>query len=172
MLLRPVLPAAALLALLALPALAQQRPPAAAGPSRIGSFQDWTAASYQEGGQRICYAFARASRSDPARSGVILTVTHRSQGRDQVAINAGYAFPRNAEVTVTVGATELPFYTGGSNAFARDGRAAVAAFRNGATAASRGPGPNGRGTATDSFSLSGFSAAYDAISRECPAGRR
>jgi hypothetical protein len=80
MLLRPVLPAAALLALLALPALAQQRPPAAAGPSRIGSFQDWTAASYQEGGQRICYAFARASRSDPARSGVILTVTHRSQG--------------------------------------------------------------------------------------------
>ena len=30
----------------------------------------------------------------------------------------------------------------------------------------------GRGNATDTFGLSGFSAAYEAISQECPAGRR
>jgi hypothetical protein len=48
----------------------------------------------------------------------------------------------------------------------------VAAFRGGATAVSRGPRAGGRGTATDTFSLTGFTAAYEAISQECPAARR
>jgi hypothetical protein len=103
---------------------------------------------------------------------VILTVTHRTQGRDQVAITAGYAYPRNANVTVAVGNTNLAFYTSGNSAFANDGRGAVAAFRGGANAVARGPRAGGRGTATDTFSLSGFTAAHTAISQECPASRR
>lgn len=176
---RSVLMLTALAALVAIPALAQQRGGAAQTqpqqqqqPRRLGDFQAWTAAVHQEGGQKVCYAFTRATRTDPAREGVILTVTHRVNGRDQVALSAGYAYPRNAAVTVAVGQTQIPFYTGGNSAFARDGRAAVAAFRGGLTATARGPRAGGRGTATDTFSLSGFSAAYEAISQECPAGRR
>lgn len=163
----------ALAALASVPAFAQQRGAAQApSPRKLGDFQDWTAAVHTESGQKVCYAFTRASRTDPSREGVILTVTHRSQSRDQVAISAGYAYPRNAAVTVTVGQRELPFYTSGNSAFARDGRAAVAAFRSGASAVARGPRAGGRGTATDTFSLSGFTAAYEAISQECPASRR
>jgi hypothetical protein len=164
-----------LMSLVAAPALAQQRNGAAApqGPRRLGDFQAWTAAVHTEGGQKVCYAFTRATRTDPSREGVILTVTHRANGRDQVALTAGYTYPRNAAVTVTVGQRELAFYTGGNSAFAREGRAAVAAFRGGATAVSRGPRAGGRGVATDTFSLTGFTAAYEAISEECPpAGRR
>lgn len=163
-----------LVALAVGPALAQQRSGAAGGnaPRRLGDFQAWTAAVHSEGGQKVCYAFTRASRTDPSREGVILTVAHRASGRDQVAVSAGYAYPRNAAVTVTVGQTQLPFYTGGNSAFARDGRASVAAFRGGATAVARGPRAGGRGVATDTFSLSGFTAAYEAISQECPASRR
>jgi hypothetical protein len=62
---------------------------------------------------------------------VLLTVTHRQAGRDTVTISAGYAFPRGAEPTVSVGGTDLPFYTSGSTAAARDGAAAVRAFRTG-----------------------------------------
>jgi hypothetical protein len=168
--------ATVLSALVIVPAIAQQRAPAPTaqqqGPRRLGDFQDWIAAVHTEAGQKVCYAFTRAQRSDPARDGVILTVTHRTASRDQVALTAGYAYPRNAAVTVTVGQRELPFYTGGNSAFARDGRAAVAAFRGGANAVARGPRAGGRGTATDTFSLTGFSAAYDAISQECPAARR
>jgi len=156
-------------------ALAQQRGAASAAPRALGSFQDWTAATHMEAGKKVCYAFTRASRSEGAgnRQNVILTVTHRQQGRDQVALRAGYTYARNAEVEVKVGSNDLPFYTAQDNAFAREGAKAVAAFRNGASAVATGPGPQGRGTATDTFSLSGFSAAYDAISRECPpAGRR
>ena len=163
----------ALAALVAVPALAQQRGAAQApAPRKLGDYQDWTAAVHNEAGQKVCYAFTRASRTDPQRDGVILTVTHRTGGRDQVALTAGYTYPRNAAVTVAVGTTQLAFYTGGNSAFARDGRAAVAAFRAGANAVARGPRAGGRGTANDTFSLSGFSAAYDAISQECPAGRR
>ena len=164
----------ALVSLAVVPALAQQRGAANTpqGPHRLGDFQSWTAAVHSEGGQKVCYAFTRATRTDPTREGVILTVTHRASGRDQVALSAGYTYPRNAAVTVTVGQTALPFYTGGTSAFARDGRAAVAAFRAGAQAVARGPRAGGRGNATDTFTLSGFSAAYDAISQECPASRR
>lgn len=173
---RSVLMLSALVALLAVPALAQQRGGAAPAqqqqPRRLGDFQAWTAAVHQESGQKVCYAFTRATRTDPEREGVILTVTHRANGRDQVALSAGYSYPRNAAVSVAVGQTQLAFYTGGNSAFARDGRAAVAAFRAGLTATARGPRAGGRGTATDSFSLSGFTAAYEAITQECPAGRR
>ncbi len=173
---RAALLSLSLSALVVVPAIAQQRAPAPTaqtqGPRRLGDFQDWIAAVHTEAGQKVCYAFTRASRSEPAREGVILTVTHRAASRDQVALSAGYAYPRNAAVTVAVGSRDLAFYTGGTSAFARDGRAAVAAFRGGATAVARGPRAGGRGTATDTFSLTGFSAAYDAISQECPAPRR
>ena len=163
----------ALAALVTVPAFAQQRGGAQpAGPRKLGDFSDWTAAVHTENGQKVCYAFTRASRTDPQRDGVILTVTHRASSRDQVALTAGYAYPRNAAVTVAVGNNQLPFYTANNSAFARDGRAAVQAFRGGANAVARGPRAGGRGTATDTFSLSGFSAAYDAISQECPAPRR
>jgi hypothetical protein len=155
-------------------ALAQQQQAAQAGPRALGSFQDWTAATYMEAGKKVCYAFTRASKSEGGgtRQNVMLTVTHRQQGRDQVAVRAGYTYARNAEVEVKVGATGLPFYTAQDNAFAREGAKAVATFRGGADAIARGTGPQGRGTAVDSFSLSGFTAAYEAIGKECPAGRR
>jgi hypothetical protein len=168
-------------------ALAQQRtaqpsPQQQARPRKLGEFQSWTAVTHTEGGQKICYAFARASRAEgvPSRQAqsVMLVVTHRPQGRDQVAFRAGYNYPRNADggdpVKLVVGQTELPFYTSQDSAFARDGRAAVAAFRGGREVQARGPGPNGRGQATDVVPLAGFGAAYDAISRECPmpGGRR
>ena len=172
----PILAALVVALLLPIVEVAAQQPQ----PRKLGDFQSWTAVTLGEGGQKICYAFARAARSEgvpnrPAQ-GVMLVVTHRPQGRDQVAMRAGYNYPRNADggdpVQVSVGGTALGFYTAQDSAFARDNRAAVAAFRNGREAVARGPGPNGRGQASDTFPLAGFGQAYDAISRDCPAARR
>lgn len=148
------------------------------GPQKIGEFQSWTAATHAEGGEKVCYAFARATRSEGvpnrAANNVLLVVTHRPKGRDQVALQAGYAYPRNSgnddPVKVSVGGATIGFYTSGNSAFARDNKAALAALKNGREAVARGPLPNGgRGQATDAFPLAGFSAAHEAISRECPA---
>ena len=170
---RRAVPALAALCLLAAPAAAQQ---ARREPQALGSFGSWTAATLaQESGQKICYAFARPARSEggPAnRGGPTLTVTHRPGGRDQVAVSAGYALPRGAELVMTIGTQEFRSYAvAQSNAFFQSGAQLIAAFRNGREAVARSPGPPGRGAVTDTFALAGFSAAYEAISRECPAPR-
>jgi Invasion associated locus B (IalB) protein len=162
----------------ALPAAAQTHKPAAAvhpaatqGPKMISKFDDWTAATHQESGQTVCYAFTRAQSSVPAlpgRGSVILTVTERASGRDTVAVAAGFPYAANAAVLVQVDQAGLEFYTFQSNAFARDGHAAVVAFGKGSRAIARSPGPRDV-SVTDTFSLKGFAAAYAAIVKACPA---
>jgi invasion protein IalB len=167
----------------ALPAVAQTKKPepaahpapapaaAAAAPKEIAKFDDWTAATHQESGQTVCYAFTRAETSAPSLPGrgqVVLTVTERAAGRDAVAIEAGFNYAPNASVTVQVDQTGLDFYTSQRNAFARDGKAVVAAFQKGVRAIARSPGPKDQ-QVTDTFSLKGFSAAYAAIVKACPA---
>src|SRR5271165_2352305 len=73
-----------------------------AAPTSIGKFDDWTAATHEESGQTVCYAFTRAQSSAPelpGRGTVILTVTERASGRDAVAIEAGFPYAANAAVT-------------------------------------------------------------------------
>jgi len=169
--------ALASLLMLAVPAAqAQQRAAPSAQPSPLGVFQAWTAATHVEGGQKVCYAFTRARSMEGVagrdQNNVMLVVTHRSGSRDLVAFRVGYTFARNAEAKLFVGSNEFPFYTSGNAAFARDGRGVVNALRGGREALGRSPGPNGRGQATDTFGLNGFTAAYEAISRECPTSAR
>ncbi|MFT8244066.1 invasion associated locus B family protein [Roseomonas sp. BN140053] len=169
-----------LAALVPFAALAQPARNAAA-PQRLGSFGNWTAATHQEGGGKVCYAFTRATKSEGGgtRQGVMLTVTHRPQGRDQVAAALGYTLRRendraDTQVEGEIGTNEIRFYGAQTNAFAQNGAQAVGFFRNGRELVVKGPGPQGggaRGATTDTFSLSGFTAAYEAISRECPARR-
>jgi len=141
------------------------------GPKSIGKFDDWQAATHQEAGQRVCYAFTRASNSQPAlpgRGDVVLTVTQRPGGRDAVAISAGFAYAPSTEVQVGVDQAQLAFYTANRSAFARDGHAAVTAFEKGRQAVAKSPGPR-KATISDSFSLRGFNPAYAAINKACPA---
>ncbi len=164
------------------PVAAQTRPshsaprPAAAphavagGPRRIGKFEDWQAAEHQEAGQTVCYAFTRPSGSAPAlpgRGDVVLTVTERPDGRDAVALAAGFAYPREAEVHMIADGATLPFYTSNHSAFAKDGKAAVTAFGHARQTTAHSTGPR-QGAVTDTFSLRGFAAAYAAINKACP----
>jgi hypothetical protein len=167
-----------ILALLLLPALAQAQgkpaaKPAAAppGPQALGKFEDWQAATFNEGGQTVCYAFTRARSSTPAlpgRGDVLLTVTHRQTARDAVSLGAGFAYPQGASVTLQAEKLALDFYTDKRSAFARDGKAAVAAFARAASVVAKSPGPK-NAVVADTFSLKGFSAAYAAIGKACPA---
>ena len=168
------IPAACLaLAVLLAPAsaLAQAKPAPAArpeGPKSIGTFQDWQAATHTEGGQTVCYALTRAKPAGavPGRGEVVLTVTHRPNLRDAVAISAGFAYAANAEVKVEAGPAVFDFYTAQRSAFAREGAKTVAAFNRVQQAVAKSPGP--RGPVTDTFSLKGFTQAYAAITKACP----
>ncbi len=176
----PLLIAACLAAQPALALAANPKPPAKAAPhpaananapKAIGKWDDWEAATHVEAGQTVCYAFTRAKTSVPAVTGrgdVILTVTDRPGGRDAVAITAGFTYAPAATVLVQADKVALDFYTAQRSAFARDGKSAVAAFAKAPQALVRSPNPKG-GNVTDTFSLKGFSKAYDAITKACPA---
>ena len=132
----------------------------------LGTYRSWGAAMHREAGGKVCYAFTQVTgRAGPSS---VLVVTHRPQGRDLVGLRIGRAFRRNAKVTVTAGATNLPFDIAEGTAFARSGRAAVAAFRRERVAVVVSATANGRGTIRRTFSLSGFSAAYATMTRACP----
>ncbi len=154
------------------PAAKPQSAPAANAAKKLGGFEDWVAATHQENGQTVCYAFTYAKHSTPVIAGrdpVVLTVTERAGGRDAVAISTGSDYAKDAAVSMQVATTGLDFYTAQRNAFARDGRAAVVAFGKGAQAQARSPGPRDGQVVVDTFSLRGFAAAYAAISKACPA---
>ncbi len=145
--------------------------PASSMPKSIGKFDDWQAATHQEAGQLVCYAFTRATSSQPAlpgRGAVVLTVTQRNGGRDAVAVSAGFVYASGAEVQLAVDQAQLAFYTADRSAFARDGKAVVAAFEKGRQAIAKSPGPR-NATVSDTFSLRGFNPAYAATNKACPA---
>ncbi len=169
----PVAPGVSFAAEKAKPAAAKPAAaPAANAPKSIGKFDDWQAATYLAGGQSVCYAFTRAKSSVPAATGrtdVILTVTQRPpSGRDAVSISAGFTYATGAAVTVQAETTSLDFYTAQRSAFARDGKLAVSAFQKARQVLAKSPNPKG-GTVTDQFSLNGFTAAYAAATKACPA---
>jgi hypothetical protein len=139
-------------------------------PVRLGKFDDWMAVTRQENGGTVCFAFAYPSASTPKLNGrgrPVLTVTERPAGRDAVAFGAGFAFGADAEATLLVDQSNLPFYTSGRFAFARDGAAVAAALRKGRQATMRSPAPR-NAQVTDTFSLRGFEQAYAAITKACP----
>ncbi|MDE8349421.1 MAG: hypothetical protein POG74_08060 [Acidocella sp.] len=138
-------------------------------PTSLGSFGDWTAATYGSGASKACYAFTTAQTSTPAlakRGAVMLTITQRKANRDEVTLAAGFDYPAKPVVTLTVGATAIDFYTAGQTGFTTSGAQAVAAFHSGDKAVAKTVGPSGY--VLDTFSLSGFSGAYGAITKACP----
>ncbi len=140
------------------------------GPTSLGTFGDWTAATYGAGAKKACYAFTKAQASTetiPNRGDVLLVVTERAAGHDEVTLAAGYPYPKNPTVTLDAGGPKINFYTQGATAFTTAGTAAVAAFQQGSLAIAKSSDPSG-GTVTDTFSLAGFSDAYSAITAACP----
>ena len=146
--------------------------PAAApgGPKSIGSFDDWQAATYVEGGQTVCYAFTKARQSTPAIKGrgeAVLTVTHRPGLRDSVAFTAGFDYVTGAEAEVAIDAAKIAFYTAKRSAFARDGHAVVVALGKAQKVSITSPHPQ-KTKVVDTFSPKGFGKAYESIGKACP----
>jgi invasion protein IalB len=161
-----LLPAFALAALLPAAAFAAD----SSAPTSLGTFGDWTAATYGTGAKKACYAFTKAQASSEAianRGDVLLVVTERKSGHDEVTLSAGYTYPAKPTVTLDIGGPKIDFYTQGATAFTTSGAAAITAFQQGSLAIAKSSDPSG-GSVTDNFSLAGFSDAYSAITTACP----
>lgn len=151
---------------------------AQAGSRRhLGSFRDWDAFVYGAGAERTCHMISvpkssNASKKNARRGDIYMMVSHKPKFGIVGEVNSvlGYPIRQGSEATMVVdGRHRLKFFTEGNAAWAydpRDDTKMVANMKRGSglvvTAASQ------RGTkTTDRYSLSGFTAAYNAITKAC-----
>lgn len=141
----------------------------------LGTHRDWHAFQYTENGNKVCYIASKPTAHEEGgrqRGDIFVLVTHRpAEGtRDVVSVVAGYTYEPNSEVSLTIGNNAFQLFTSEQNAWARDSetdRSVVAAMRAGSEMVIRGR--SNRGTDTvDTYSLFGFTAAYNTINEACP----
>jgi len=141
----------------------------------IDNFEDWSAFSEKENGKPLCYMASLPQKAEgdyTVRGDTYVMITHRPSEKTvgEVSIRAGYTYKEGSEVEARIDSGK-PFklFTDGGFAWARDAktdRALVSAMRLGGTMIVKGTSSRGTLT-TDTYSLSGFTAAYGAISKAC-----
>ena len=141
----------------------------------IGTHGRWTAYTYTENKQPVCYIAAKPEKSEGnyrSRDEVLMLVTHRPAEKawDVISVVAGYQYKPDTDALVSVGSQKFELFTTGTDrAWARDSktdRTIAQAMIKGNSAVVRGTSSRGTPT-TDTFSLSGFTAAYKAINDSC-----
>ena len=147
----------------------------AANTETLGVFDNWSAYKYQDETEQVCYMSSIPVKSEgkyTRRDDVFLIVTHRPQAKsyDVVNVVAGYTYKSTSKPQVTIDknkAIELKRHE--NTAWAKDAATdaqLVAEMKKGRMAVLMGTSARGTKT-TDTFYLTGFSKAYEAINKAC-----
>ena len=145
-----------------------------AADKSLGTFKVWSAMSFTEDDKTVCMMWSQPEKAEgdyKKRGEIFVFVTHRPDDREinKVSFETGYTFQEQSEVRVTIDGEAYTLYTDGSTAWsndAKDDTRMVNAMRAGSTMVMEGT--SNRGTETrDTYSLSGFTAAHNAINKAC-----
>lgn len=144
-------------------------------PKLLGEYNDWSAFYYQDGKNVVCYMASSPQKDEgkyTQRGDIYVVITNRPAEKSFDVVNfvAGYTYKRDAKVVVKIGKTTIDkMFVDNDKAWAvseKTDKELVAAMKKGERMIVTGE--SSRGTATkDTYSLSGFTAAYRAISAKC-----
>ena len=146
-------------------------------------FKDWRLFVDGAAAARHCYIVGEPKRTRPAnvkRGDTFLIIAHRpGQGvRNEVSVRIGYPFSADSNPFAEIGSDKFDFFTGVQAQNGADEWAWMVDLKaqpRMVTAMKRGnelmfKGTSARGTlTTDSYSLSGVTAAMKALDEACPA---
>ncbi len=146
----------------------------ASEPRLLGTFGDWSAYTFKENGKTVCYMASQPQKAEgdyTKRGDVYALITHRpaENTKNVFSYIAGYPYKPGADVTVNANSTTFKLFSQDDTAWTPDAaadNAITAAIRQGSNMIVKGYSKRGTLT-TDTFSLKGSGAAYDAISEEC-----
>lgn len=152
----------------------------AADPAFLSKHGDWTAHVKADDGRKTCFAWTKPTRSRgnyTDRGDVLAFVTvykPAPQGDDyydggQISIVAGYRYQEDGTVVATIGREKFELFSEEDTAWANgaDGdKKLIAAMKAGNTMVVDGASWRPTKT-TDTYSLKGFTAAYNAIRAAC-----
>ena len=147
----------------------------AAQPQVLGEYGDWTAWTYNESGNLICYMSSTPKKDEgkyTKRGDIFVIITHRPAEKsfDEVSFMAGYTFKSGAPMTVKIdNKTFKNTFTEGDKAWMvsnTEDKNLIAEMKRGSRMIV--DGTSSRGTVTkDTYSLKGFTSAYNAITAKC-----
>lgn len=149
--------------------------PAQAQSARVlGDFRDWSSYAADDGGGTICFAMSRpkTTQPTPANYGDAYVYVTNRPGEDvsgEFNVVAGYTFQTGSLAQVSVSGQSFPLFTQGDAAWLDDTNQAAnlaAAIRAGSTLTVTGTAADGT-QVIQNFSLSGATAAQQAIGAEC-----
>ena len=140
----------------------------------IGVYRDWVAVISTSGEGRTCMIWSQPKKSEGykgKRGDAFAFVTHQPAGKrlDRVSFEAGYKIGKPNTLQAAVGNRSFELNASGTGAWTRNSSEdseLIKAMRGGSTMTVTGNGPGGE-KVKDSYSLYGFTAAYDAISAAC-----
>ncbi|CAK0756620.1 hypothetical protein WCLP8_2770005 [uncultured Gammaproteobacteria bacterium] len=140
----------------------------------LGSFKDWSAYTFVENGNKVCYMSSEPKKKEPGtakRGKIFFLITHRpaEKSLDVVSVVAGYAYKKGSAATVTIDKKAFSLFVDRETAWAKDDKTdtlIVTAMRSGTQLVVKGTSLRGTNT-TDTYSLSGTDAAYKAINDAC-----
>ena len=155
-----------------------QAAPAAPAPTTIGTFSAWSAYVSNDAGGKTCFAATQPKNSKYSRTistrgdafFMITTIPAKSI-KNEASTIIGFPLKAGSDVTADVDGTKFKMFfndaTGETSWAVPDQEAAlVAAMKKGTSL--NVTSKSSRGTdVTDTYSLSGISAALDAIAKQC-----
>jgi hypothetical protein len=147
---------------------------AAQTPEFLGSHRDWNVYAFTEDSEKICYMASEPKKQEgdyTRRGNPAMLVTRRpgSPAVDEVSVQPGYAYLEGSEVEVDIGGREFLLFTRGEHAWTKSeeaDQALINAMKRGSEMTVRGTSVK-RTYSLDTYSLLGFTAAYEAMVDAC-----
>ena len=136
---------------------------------------DWFVSVMQENGSKVCYLSAEPQKAEgnyTKRGPIYLTITHRPAEKriGEVGVQAGYTYKNGSSVTAVIdGKTKVRMFTNAGFAWGESEKAdqsLIRAMKAGNKIVITGTSSRGTKT-TDTYSLAGFTAAYNASIKAC-----
>lgn len=133
----------------------------------------WRAVEATQGGERVCFVIASPATRAPADlkrdpGNLFVTTKTAREGGSEVSIRFGYRLAPGGH-TMTIDGRAFPLMPQGETAWlqsAGDEKTALSLFRSGRDVQISARSARGNPT-VDTYSLIGFSAAFDALARQC-----
>ena len=143
-------------------------------PRSLGTFKDWNAYTWVEGGQKVCYMLSRPTKSLPTnvqRGDIYMMITYRpkSRSKEEISHVTGYTYKNNSTVDATIDKRKFKLATDNDVAWVADGESDdkfIKAMRGGSRMTVKGTSSRDTLT-TDTYSLQGFTAAHKQIRKSC-----
>jgi len=143
-------------------------------PYSLGSYTDWNVWELDEGGQKICYIVSEPKKqagnyTRRGKPAVLVTRRPTPNVTDEVSVQPGYTYLEGSSVNLAVGPNQFTLFTRGAHAWTKnesEDQELIDVMKRGETMVVEGESIKNT-TSTDTYSLLGFTKAYNAMVAAC-----